>query len=490
MAYGRSGPANSDSLTYLDNLRIDEGGISITATHPQERYLHSDHLGSIVAVTDNQGRILERSSYDVWGKRRSLTGLDDQVFDDQGLGILPSLSTHHGFTGHEMLDDMTLVHMNGRLYDPIIARFISADPHIDGLYSTQGLNSYSYVHNNPLNATDPSGYFLKKIFKGIKKALSGLNKIAKSIRNEMYRPLYKGIRALGPVAQPLVAVGSILCGPGYAACVAAGNYHVARANGASTIQGLRIGAVSGAIAYAGAYAANGIGNATTTLVDGAYTMSAGQAIANVALHGVRGGITSIVSGGDFRSGFLAGSFGAFGDVTGLTASQYGAAIVGGIGSALGGGNFAEGAVIAIIGRRFNHEEHSRDDVWNRKAMSDTVDILVPKGRPYEGVVYEGSWKVDDISMFDGFKLFSKPVNFAVRVLSISTSESRIVTYGEIQRYNVESRVRVFDLVNGNVTNPKIYSHGTIKGTISRPNGFGMRDVREQRTCYGARTLCH
>ncbi|WP_090272682.1 RHS domain-containing protein [Halopseudomonas litoralis] len=70
MAYGRSGPANSDSLTYLDNLRIDEGGVSITAAQPQERYLHTDHLGSIVAVTDNHGRILERSSYDAWGKRR------------------------------------------------------------------------------------------------------------------------------------------------------------------------------------------------------------------------------------------------------------------------------------------------------------------------------------------------------------------------------------------------------------------------------------
>ena len=60
-----------------DNLRIDEGGVSITAAHPQEHYLHTDHLGSIVAVTDNQGRVLEHSSYDAWGKRRQLTNLDD-----------------------------------------------------------------------------------------------------------------------------------------------------------------------------------------------------------------------------------------------------------------------------------------------------------------------------------------------------------------------------------------------------------------------------
>lgn len=356
IAYGRSGPANSDSLTYLDNLRIDEGGISITAAEAQERYLHCDHLGSIVAVTDNQGRILERFSYDAWGKRRNLDGSDDQVFDNQGLGILPSLSTHHGFTGHEMLDDMTLVHMNGRLYDPIIARFISADPHIDGLYSTQGLNSYSYVHNNPLNAIDPSGYFLKKVFKGVKKALSGLNSIRKSLQNEGYKPFYKVIRALGPVAQPLVAVGSIACGPAYPACVSAGSYHVARANGANTMQGIRIGAISGASAYA----ANGIGNMTTTAAaNGAYTMSTNQAIANVALHGVRGGVTSVVSGGDFRSGFLAGSFGAFGDVTKLSGDYFvGSAIFGGVGAKLGGGDFAEGALTAVIGKAFNDCMHS------------------------------------------------------------------------------------------------------------------------------------
>ncbi|SDS20928.1 RHS repeat-associated core domain-containing protein [Halopseudomonas litoralis] len=375
VAYGRSGPANSDSLTYLDNLRIDEGGVSISAAHPQERYLHTDHLGSIVAVTDNQGRILERSSYDAWGKRRNLDGSDDQAFDTQGLGILPSLSTHHGFTGHEMLDDMTLVHMNGRLYDPIIARFISADPHIDGLYSTQGLNSYSYVHNNPLSATDPSGYFLKKIFKGIKKALSGLNSIRKSVQNALNRPFYKVIRALGPVAQPLVAVGSIIACQGmapqcYAAVMGAGSFAVAHANGASTSQALRIGAISGATAYAGAHVADWIGSYTADL-------QFAPKLTNVSLHGLRGGVTSVVSGGDFRSGFLAGSFGAFGDVNGLTRSQYGAAIVGGIGAKLGGGSFAEGAIIAIIGRRFNHESHEERLERIRKFREETRGSLNP-----------------------------------------------------------------------------------------------------------------
>jgi hypothetical protein len=56
--------------------------------------------------------------------------------------------------------------MNGRIYDPALGRFMTADPHIDSPYNLQSLNRYSYVNNNPLGYTDPSGHFkLKKLFK-------------------------------------------------------------------------------------------------------------------------------------------------------------------------------------------------------------------------------------------------------------------------------------------------------------------------------------
>ncbi len=57
-----------------------------------------------------------------------------------------------------MLDNVGLVHMNGRVYDPAIGRFLSADPNIDGVVDTQGWNRYSYVKSNPLSYTDPTGY--------------------------------------------------------------------------------------------------------------------------------------------------------------------------------------------------------------------------------------------------------------------------------------------------------------------------------------------
>ncbi|WP_353390222.1 RHS repeat-associated core domain-containing protein, partial [Halopseudomonas sabulinigri] len=377
IAYGRSSSTSSSSLTYLDNLKVATGGIAIGIDAPQERYMHTDHLGSVVAVTDNQGRILERFSYDAWGKRRNLDGTDDSAYDLQGQGLLPALSTHHGFTGHEMLDEMSLVHMNGRLYDPLIARFVNADPNIDGLYTTQGLNSYTYVHNNPLNKTDPSGYFsLGSVFKSIKKAVSNIHSAHKKIHKAASVPGNKIIRAVGPeVASAVVAIASIyFCGPGAAACAAAfsaaSSSRIATAYGASSTEALRAGAISGAITYASVAAADAIGGATTTSVGGGvYTQSGGQAAAAIALHGLRGGVVSIASGGDFRSGFLAGGFGAAGGVSGLTKGEtiqgyVAAGVIGGTGSAIGGGKFAIGAVVAIVGKRHNDGGHPTDEDLN------------------------------------------------------------------------------------------------------------------------------
>jgi RHS repeat-associated protein len=63
-----------------------------------------------------------------------------------------------GYTGQEMLDQLQLVHLNGRVYDPFTARFISADPEIQDPTHSQSYNRYSYAWNNPTNDTDPSGF--------------------------------------------------------------------------------------------------------------------------------------------------------------------------------------------------------------------------------------------------------------------------------------------------------------------------------------------
>jgi RHS repeat-associated protein len=115
------------------------------------RYFHADNLGSIAVITDETGNVVERDGYDAWGKRRFPNGADDPT------GSLTSQTTR-GFTAQEELHDVGLVHLNGRVYDPLVARMMSADPMVDDPMNGQTWNRYSYVGNNPLTFTDPSGY--------------------------------------------------------------------------------------------------------------------------------------------------------------------------------------------------------------------------------------------------------------------------------------------------------------------------------------------
>ncbi|MCP3907732.1 MAG: hypothetical protein GY712_06915, partial [Oceanicoccus sp.] len=136
----------------------------------RRRYTHTDHLGSITAITDEIGYVVERLSFDAWGKRRAvqtetleqLLIVDPTNFISDPLD-LASKFTNKGFTGHQQLDGVGIIHMGGRIYDAELGRFLQADPFIQDRTNLQGLNRYSYVENNPLSYTDPSGYFLKKL---------------------------------------------------------------------------------------------------------------------------------------------------------------------------------------------------------------------------------------------------------------------------------------------------------------------------------------
>ena len=131
----------------------------------ETRYLHRDNLGSIDTITDGRGNVVERMSYDAFGKRRTANWRS-------GNDIIAPALTNRGYTGHEHIDEMGLIHMNGRVYDPSIGRFLSADPNIFHPYNTQDYNRYSYTVNNPLKYVDPSGYgWLSKIWKKVKRAV-------------------------------------------------------------------------------------------------------------------------------------------------------------------------------------------------------------------------------------------------------------------------------------------------------------------------------
>ncbi len=78
-----------------------------------------------------------------------------------------TLLIDRGYTSHEHLMNVGIIHMNGRLYDPLLRRFLNADENIQEPTNTQNYNKYGYVMNNPLMYNDPSGEYLQYIIGAI-----------------------------------------------------------------------------------------------------------------------------------------------------------------------------------------------------------------------------------------------------------------------------------------------------------------------------------
>ncbi len=141
----------SERRVYLGNhtqlsTRAGSTGVDI-------RYLLTDRLGSVDAVVDAGGTVRETRGYDPFGRPRQGT------WADASPATLPSVErTTKGFTQHVHLDGQRLIHMNGRAYDYQLGRFLSVDPVIQFPENSQSLNAYSYILNNPLSGTDPTGF--------------------------------------------------------------------------------------------------------------------------------------------------------------------------------------------------------------------------------------------------------------------------------------------------------------------------------------------
>jgi RHS repeat-associated protein len=255
-------------------------------------YWHRDHLDSVIVRTDAAGAVIERSRYDAWGKR------------------LSGGAEKRGYTGHEMLDDLGLIHMNGRVYDPEIGRFLSADPFVQFPESTQGFNRYAYVGNNPLSYNDPSGHFIVAIIM---------------------------------IAQA-------------AATTAVNAYLMAAVIGFATYVETGGNLKAAALAMASAGIASGIGSAFGT---GALTSS--QIFAKALLHGLSQGVLTQAGGGRFGDGFIGGFTSGLMELSAIKGlmpkSGPGqvivSAMVGGTLSKIGGGKFANGAYTAAAVALFN-----------------------------------------------------------------------------------------------------------------------------------------
>nr|WP_255703472.1 RHS repeat-associated core domain-containing protein [Lysobacter sp. GX 14042] len=105
------------------------------------RYIHTDALGSVVAVTDVSRFVTERREYEPYGTQNA-----------------PTLNDGAGYTGHVEDSATGLIYMQQRYYDPGIGRFLSVDP-VTALDSgdMRLFNRYAYAFNNPYTFIDPDG---------------------------------------------------------------------------------------------------------------------------------------------------------------------------------------------------------------------------------------------------------------------------------------------------------------------------------------------
>lgn len=267
-------------------------------------YTYTDYLGSIIQVTNSSGYAVSgtEQNYDAWGRRRTVAGAYSGL-------VAPPDWLIRGYTGHEQLWDFRLINMNGRIYDPVLARMHSPDNVVSTPESTQAYNRYSYVHNNPLKYTDPDGNVLVPVIAGM--AVSILTNGLKNIMH--HRNFFDGVGK----AAAFGAIGGL---------VSAG-----------------IGSVAEMV--------RGIG----TPLD--------ATIVQANLHGIAGGLISFAQGGNPISGFVAGSSSSLiGSFTthlggGSTATIFGGGLTGGIGAAITGGNFWQGMQQGLITTGLNHVLH-------------------------------------------------------------------------------------------------------------------------------------
>lgn len=289
------------------------------------RYLHTDHLGSIDVVTDEAGAVVERMSFSPFGSRRNADWTDPT-------SVLAGIETHHGFTGHEQLDDVGLIHMNGRLYDPKLGRFLSPDIQVQYPDNTQSFNRYSYVHNNPLSYVDPSGYgFLSDLWKGFKSIIRPVLAIAAAI----YLPF-------GPFINGFIS-GLILSG---------GDLRTAFVFAVTSVAFSQLKVLADAGKIAG--------------------------FAKTFAYGAVGGLQSRLQGGKFISGFLSAGFttSISGTIQGIRSSigrVVASAVAGGAASVVGGGKFANGAVTGSFSYIFASDASSRSGI-GRALTADEIDL--------------------------------------------------------------------------------------------------------------------
>ncbi|MQA41679.1 RHS repeat-associated core domain-containing protein [Rugamonas aquatica] len=305
-------------------------------------YWHKDHQGSLVATTDHGGAVTARYAYDPYGKRRYIDGnydADGKIVSDWGRS---NQGGNRGYTGHEHLDSVGLIHMNGRTFDPRLGAYMQPDPFVQNPVNLQNFNRYGYCYNNPVTCSDPTGQLFGIDDWIIYTVIAAWVAEKANIIDAQTARTFTSIAFSAAMGVPQT-IGEAAATGFASGAIATGNVK---------------GALQGAFT-AGAFFQIGtvINNYSTS---GGRITDYGKFSEAIAAHAVVGCASSVMSGGKCGSGALSAAFSKAAlpitdprATNNLAAGMAISAVIGGTGSVLGGGKFANGAQTAAFGYIFN-----------------------------------------------------------------------------------------------------------------------------------------
>jgi RHS repeat-associated protein len=164
------------------------GPVIVTGNGTGVTVVLKDRLGSTLDTID--GSTLTQRAYAPFGAARN------GDFSDRANGTLNLMpDTIHGFTNHTHEDDVALIHMNGRVFDPALGRFLSVDPLVQQPLNSQALNPYSYLLNNPMAGKDPTGYASTKDCERVQHCAEGNEGDGAAAQSDGKSPSAHGSRA-------------------------------------------------------------------------------------------------------------------------------------------------------------------------------------------------------------------------------------------------------------------------------------------------------